>query len=384
MHTIPSLPSDADRASQIYLTWPPSSHDSWFLAAASGDEATLAAMVADGSAPKLDASRPARDTKDCHTAAMLAAAGGHASCLSLLRRAGADMDAHNAFGHSTPLLMAAAHKQTECCLLLIGMGADVDAAAPDGMTPAALAAHRGDAQALRALLAAGCDASIRDQAGNAPLHHGAAHGHTECVSLLANTKCGLDAANDKGQTPASLAVKIRDPETLRVLAKAGCDLDARHHSGFRPDRHDLVAWACEDNNSPCLRVLVDEGACLSGSPAKNSMILEAARSGYIDCLDILIAAGVDLEYSSPSDKPGTTALVVAASHGRMECAQALVDAGCDLSVLDKHGLAAANSAREARQFDCASWIESLILAREIRLFQGENPPPIRGPGPPRL
>jgi hypothetical protein len=78
--------------------------------------------------------------------------------------AGADLDAGDPSGGSTPLIIAATFEQPEVARVLIDAGADVDVQNNDGTTALLSAALFAHTEIVRALLEAGADVTVRNSA----------------------------------------------------------------------------------------------------------------------------------------------------------------------------------------------------------------------------
>jgi NAD(P)-dependent dehydrogenase (short-subunit alcohol dehydrogenase family) len=82
---------------------------------------------------------------------------------------GADLDARDPSGGSSPLIIAATFGRTEVARALIAAGADLDQRNNDGSTALLTAALLCRTEIVRALLDAGADKSIRNNSGSTPL-----------------------------------------------------------------------------------------------------------------------------------------------------------------------------------------------------------------------
>jgi|GEM_PF-106961 len=83
--------------------------------------------------------------------------------------AGADLNAREPSGGSSPLITAATFGKTEAARMLIEAGADLDQTNNDGSTALITAAFFGRTEIVEALLAAGADRTLRNNAGSSAL-----------------------------------------------------------------------------------------------------------------------------------------------------------------------------------------------------------------------
>jgi predicted RNA methylase len=149
-------------------------------------------------------------------------------------------------------------------------------------------AWRGELAALQQL--GGFDFSLKDGKGNTCLHWAAGYNHAKlCAWLL--ERCDADALNNRMQTALSTAARRGHRAVVEVLLR----------STHTPD-----------------------GAGLT------PMML-AANWGHLPCLELLLAAGPDLEAHSRS---GDTALHLAAQHGAFECAELLIQHNANVHALN--------------------------------------------------
>jgi hypothetical protein len=102
---------------------------------------------------------------DLHSAAM----EGDLEAVQQYITAGADLNARESMGGSSPLIMAATFGHTDVAAALIDAGADVDQPNDEGSTALLSAAFFCHTEIVAALLAAGADKTIRNMAGSTPL-----------------------------------------------------------------------------------------------------------------------------------------------------------------------------------------------------------------------
>lgn len=152
-------------------------------AAAVGHRERLAALI------DADRSLLSRPAQDGYIPLGLACFFGHADCVALLLDRGADVNAvsrnamrlrplHSAVTQDDP------EKAVQIVTMLLRAGADVNATQERGYTPLHRAADRGSLELVRLLLRAIADPSIRSETGRTAADLAAAKGHTEIAQLL--------------------------------------------------------------------------------------------------------------------------------------------------------------------------------------------------------
>lgn len=146
-----------------------------------------------------------------------AARNGHAKCVDVLLRAGADKEAGDKGGW-TPLHVSAANGRTECVEQLLAAGALVDARDKYGNTPLSHAASNGRLASIHALLRAGSNKDAQDESGWTPLHCAARWDHRECAAFLvrAGADTGVQTTRPWFNYPAGvMPVDVAYSETVR-------------------------------------------------------------------------------------------------------------------------------------------------------------------------
>ena len=119
------------------------------------------------------------------TGALLdAAADGDAAALAALLASGAGADAREAPGGDTPLMRAAARGHAEAARVLLDAGADASAQRADGFTPLVLAVFYGHEAVARLLVARGADPTARTSLGTTAARWAAARGFEGMARML--------------------------------------------------------------------------------------------------------------------------------------------------------------------------------------------------------
>jgi hypothetical protein len=157
------------------------------------------------------------------TPTYIAAKDGHTDCLSLLIKAGADVNQATDKG-TTPAFISAQQGHADCLSLLIKAGADVNQAREEGATPASVAAQKGHTDCLILLHRSGANLSLATPFGT-PLAIAERKGHSETADtirllLKSSTTLAVALHQSESVTPALLTRAIPETKTLHDLAIA--------------------------------------------------------------------------------------------------------------------------------------------------------------------
>lgn len=123
---------------------------------------------------------------------------------------------------------------------------------------------------------------------------------------------------ERVKTPQD-AIRKGDAAKLKELLLAGAELTP-----------DLLIAAAKDNQTECMRVLLDLGLSPNAPDGESENALHlCAAYGYTEGIKLLLQAGADINMNSPAHG-GATPLMLAAKNNHTECARLLVDAGADV------------------------------------------------------
>lgn len=123
---------------------------------------------------------------------------------------------------------------------------------------------------------------------------------------------------ERVKTPQD-AIRKGDAAKLKELLLAGAELTP-----------DLLIAAAKDNQTECMRVLLDSGMSPNAPDGESQNALHlCAAYGYTEGVRLLLHAGADMNMFCPAHG-GSTPLMLAANNNHTECARLLVEAGADV------------------------------------------------------
>uniref|UniRef100_A0A0G4GWB5 Uncharacterized protein n=1 Tax=Chromera velia CCMP2878 TaxID=1169474 RepID=A0A0G4GWB5_9ALVE len=179
------------------------------------------------------------------------------------------LDANTKTGHR-PLFFASEKGDDSVVSILVKAGAEVDKADKFGIMPLYSAAEESHDTVVSTLLKARAEIDKAEMLGLTPLHAAASAGHGAVVSMLLEAGAEKDKANDCGQTPLFLAAKRGLDAVVSTLLRAGAEVDKADNNGRTP--LDIARLYCHEAVIALLLSLKRvqsgqfqcEGVCLHG------------------------------------------------------------------------------------------------------------------------
>jgi ankyrin repeat protein len=262
------------------------------------------------------------------TVLMTAARTGSAEALRVLLAHGVDVEARDAFHGESALIWAAAENHADAIRVLAEHGADVDGRSallaleprqrragqsilPLGAwTPLMYAARENALAAGEALVATGANLNLTDPDGATALVIAIINAHYEFAELL--LRAGADpniVDNEAGMGPLYAAV---DMHSLAVGHGRGNPVPVGLITAVDIARRLLEAGA--DPNAALKKPILQRQHTFGDGTlgAGATPLMRAAKSGDIEMVRVLLAAGADPKLTLPN---GTTALMLAAGLG---------------------------------------------------------------------
>src|SRR5690349_15916766 len=253
-----------------------------------------------------------------YTPLHLASKAASAPVVQVLLKAGASVSAVARPSGVTPLHLAAASGSADVLTLLLEHGADVNAKEAEwGQTPLIFAAAQNRADAIRTLMAAGADAAITSKTIDV------AHESQMDRAAAALQRKILEASVPKGQQPTASQVQAAIEAARKLYAtgkvpppEPGAGRGGRGaRGGDDPDANAANSFNPEEIN-PAV-------ATKGGMTA----LLHAARQGYIDAAQALLAGGANINQASVGE--GATPLLISIINGEFDMAMFLLGKGAD-------------------------------------------------------
>jgi hypothetical protein len=126
-------------------------------------------------------------------------------------------------------------------------------------------------------------------------------------------------------------------------------------------KHTALLWCSRIGSLESLQYLIDAGADTNATMiAGGTAIYVATQEDHLDCLELLIASGGDV--NAKLDSTGGSALDIASMMARVECLKILVAAGADVNAIAIDGTSALYS---AEQSGCPECVEILKDAGSV-------------------
>ena len=290
---------------------------------------------------------------------------------------GADVNAAQGDG-MTALHWAARNGDAELTQMLLFAGANVKATTRlGGYTPLMMAAEQGHATVIAALVSGGADAKAANALGTTALMLAAQSGNPQAVTTLVENGAEIEAMEKTfGQTPLMFAVSMNRVDAIKALIKAGSNIKAtskvNNVGNLSGAQQEFLASASGSGNqaggngtgrngqvvAPGAGQAPAAGAGggggrgggggkpgidrpffyneLIGTQGGHSALILAARSGYVDAVKILVAAGADVNQISVGDK--TSPMLIAAINGHFDLAKWLLDQGANPNAASENGV----------------------------------------------
>lgn len=147
--------------------------------------------------------------------------------------------------------------------------------------------------------------------------------------VLVTPALALAAPDADGTTPLHWAVRAGDLKAIERLLRSSADVNSANRYGVTP-----LSVAADNGDARALELLLKAGATLTSAdaalPDGQTLLMRAARTGRVDALKVLLAAGEQV--NARESRTGTTAAIWAATYNRADAVRTLAEAGADLNI----------------------------------------------------
>jgi len=349
----------------------------------------LSRCLGAGKITRLSAEELNRTDADGETLLHWAVKKNDAEAVKALLEMKPDLNAADKAGY-TPLLIAAENGNEKIVSMLIKAGADVNKAtapdsffeANDNLSPLQIAAFKKYPSIVEILAKAGADTNGEGPDGFTPLYMAAINGDSDTAKVLLEHKAALPYRYSESQNGYALypAVKSGDAGTVGLLIKAGAD--TMYEPGDKA--LNLLGLAVRNDSLDVAELL------LKHMPADANSMRIAVRAGNIKAVKLLLAkmnasdikkdiaeytgyagcSGSDilklfLPYAdiNKKDLKGNTALHYAAGKGCAGAVALLLKNGADEGIKNTEGQTALDKAKAAGNSDIAALLSEKGAAR---------------------
>lgn len=253
----------------------------------------------------------------------------------------------------SPLVDAARNQDAKTVRTLLTQKAHVNARSSDGSTALLWAAHWNDAETAELLLKAGADANAVNDFKMTPLNQACINGSDELVRLLLKSGANPNTPTATGETPLMTCAKTGALDAVRRLVEFGAAIEAKEPTQGQT----ALMWAAAEHHADVVKALLDAHADPKAHSRQGfSAIHFAAREGDRAVVEVLLAAGVDVNILTQGDAAGVpapyrapgapiggrktqgalgyTPLLVATVRGQVPLALWLLDHGADPNIGD--------------------------------------------------
>lgn len=239
----------------------------------------------------------------------------------------------------------------------------------DALSPAELAARRrladlaracqnGDLDQVRALLDSGLDTDARDSFDRTPLIHAAFAGQLAVVELLLARGASVDAENLQRRTALVLAADQGYSAVVEALLRAGADPD---HAGIF-EQTALIVASWQGHAATVTALLAGGAGPELRDQAGNTALTLTATEDQPEVIHRLLDGGARIDATTGD---GHSALMKAAMEGQGRAVEALLARGANPTLRDRHGMSAADWARQEKFPELAR-----LLERAARCWRG--------------
>lgn len=232
--------------------------------------------------------------------------------------------------------------------------------------------------AVRYCLDQGAGLDVQVDLGGTAFHIAIAMRANGVVDLLLERGVDINQVSKSGETPLKSCVLTRNKSLAKRLLDLGADVDAQSmataaHMGYddwvtlfldrgvdvnRRDRWGNTALhrACRTKRASTVKLLLERGAEPDlATPDNRAPLIEAATSGCLECVELLITHDADVNRATKSY--GETPLIVAVQSRRAAVVKFLLLKGAKRNAKDREGATALDHSRRNKDSEIADLLK---------------------------
>ncbi len=287
-----------------------------------------------------------------------------------------------AFAAASDIADSARAGDSAAVLAFLAEDADPNVAQVDGTTALHWASRYDDVVLAEALLEAGADPQARNRYEVTPLRLAATNGSARMISLLLDAGADANEVGIEGETVLMTAARTGNVDAVEVLLDRGALVDQTE--GWLDQT--ALMWAASEGHPEVLKVLIEHEADVNAISAIRewerqntaeprakwlprgglSPLYFAARDGCLDCIDVLVDAGADVNFT---DLEGVSPMVAAIANGYYDVAARLVQLGADVNLADSTGRTPLYAAVEFNTMPESNRPAPYVLDNEVTSFE---------------
>ncbi|CAD5123429.1 DgyrCDS11779 [Dimorphilus gyrociliatus] len=256
-----------------------------------------------------------------NTALHYAACAGHVDVVKVLVEAGANVEEQNENGH-TPLMEAASAGHVPVSKLLLDYGAGINTHSNEFKESAlTLACYKGHLEMVKFLLSAGADQEHKTDEMHTALMEASMDGHVEVAKLLLDSGAQVNMPAESFESPLTLAACGGHTDLAMVLIERGANLEEVNDEGYTP-----LMEAAREGHEEMVALLLSYGAKINAQTeeTQETALTLSCCGGFLNVANFLITAGADLELGC------STPLMEASQEGHLQLVEFLLNASANV------------------------------------------------------
>lgn len=256
-----------------------------------------------------------------NTALHYAACAGHVDVVKVLVEAGANVEEQNENGH-TPLMEAASAGHVSVSKLLLEYGAGINTHSNEFKESAlTLACYKGHLEMVKFLLSAGADQEHKTDEMHTALMEASMDGHVEVAKLLLDSGAQVNMPAESFESPLTLAACGGHTDLAMVLIERGANLEEVNDEGYTP-----LMEAAREGHEEMVALLLSYGAKINAQTeeTQETALTLSCCGGFLNVANFLITAGADLELGC------STPLMEASQEGHLQLVEFLLKASANV------------------------------------------------------